>query len=370
MKLLIISHTRHYKNEQGTLVGWGATIREVNALAQHFETVYHIAALHPGEAPGSSLPYTEDNVVFIPMRPSGGKGLINKLGVLATIPSTIALVAKYMKKVDVFQLRTPTGIGVYLIPWLSMFSGRKGWYKYAGNWKQKNLPTGYAIQKWMLKKQGCKVTVNGSWPSEPSNIIGFENPCLTANEWNQARIISEEKKLPNQIDYCFVGSMHQAKGVDKIIEAWKQINSIKKGILHMVGGGGMYDELVAKCEDDPSVMFHGFLSKTEVHAMYKKCSFVVLPSDNEGFPKVIGEAMNYGCVPIVSDVSCIGQYVFDGENGFLIAKNTTEEIVNNMQKSLALSQEDYSKFIKKNYAIAQKFTYAYYIQRIQTELLN
>lgn len=370
MKLLIISHTRHYKDEAGTLVGWGATIRELNALAPHFDKIYHIATLHPGEAPGSSLPYTHDNIEFVAMQPSGGKGLMKKLGVLSTLPSTIRLVSRYIKKADAFQLRTPTGIGVYLIPWLTVATKKIGWYKYAGNWKQKNLPLGYQLQQWMLKNQSRKVTVNGTWPSEPSHIVGFENPCLTQQEWKQAKAISEEKTLPVTIDYCFVGSMHKAKGVDKIIAAWKDISSPKKGILHLVGGGGMYEELLANYGGEESIVFHGFLAKNEVHEIYKKCSFVVLPSDNEGFPKVIGEAMNYGCVPIVSKVSCIDQYVTHQQNGFLIEENTIEQITHRMQQGLELSKEKYMSMNTKNHQIAKKFTYTHYIHRLRHELLS
>ena len=60
--------------------------------------------------------------------------------------------------------------------------------------------------------------------------------------------------------------------------------------------------------------------------IYSKCDFIILPSKSEGFPKVIGEAMNYGCIPIVSDVSCISQYIQNGVNGFLIKPITSKEI--------------------------------------------
>ena len=50
----------------------------------------------------------------------------------------------------------------------------------------------------------------------------------------------------------------------------------------------------------------------------------VLPSYSEGFPKVIAEAMNFGCIPIVSDISCIRQYIINGKNGFLINQTPTD----------------------------------------------
>jgi hypothetical protein len=42
MRLLIISHTPHYHRD-GEIVGWGATVREIDHLAALFESVVHIA---------------------------------------------------------------------------------------------------------------------------------------------------------------------------------------------------------------------------------------------------------------------------------------------------------------------------------------
>src|SRR5690606_41847313 len=66
--------------------------------------------------------------------------------------------------------------------YLTLFCHKKGWYKYAGNWNQKKPPLGYALQRWMLKHQKRKVTINGSWPKQPKHCITFENPCLTEKE--------------------------------------------------------------------------------------------------------------------------------------------------------------------------------------------
>ena len=50
MKLLIISHTPHYMN--GTqLKGWGATVREIDYLAELFDEIIHIAPLYTGKPP-------------------------------------------------------------------------------------------------------------------------------------------------------------------------------------------------------------------------------------------------------------------------------------------------------------------------------
>ena len=43
MKLAIISHTEHYPNQDGDIVGWGPTITEINHLLDRFEEIYHVA---------------------------------------------------------------------------------------------------------------------------------------------------------------------------------------------------------------------------------------------------------------------------------------------------------------------------------------
>ena len=43
LKLLVISHTPHYTDQDGRVVGWGPTLRELNYLTDLFEHVYHIA---------------------------------------------------------------------------------------------------------------------------------------------------------------------------------------------------------------------------------------------------------------------------------------------------------------------------------------
>src|SRR5690554_4710251 len=217
MKLAIISHTEHYRNPEGAIVGWGPTISEINHLAKDFDEIYHVAFLHPGTPPPSSLPYTRTNIHFVALTPVGGKGMGAKMKIVGSIPDVIKTVQQTLKKVDVFQLRTPTGIGVFLIPYLTLFSRKKGWYKYAGNWSQKNPPLGYAFQRSMLKSQKRKVTINGNWPDQPNHCLTFENPCLTETEREEGLAISQMKNFAPPFSFCFVGRLEDAKGVQRSI---------------------------------------------------------------------------------------------------------------------------------------------------------
>lgn len=240
-RLVVISHTGHYCNEEGVICGWTPTVRELDFLAQHFDEVVHVAVLHQEYTtiPKGITPYKATNIKFVALPFYGGPGLSGKWSIIRNTPFIIKTVLKEVEKGDVFQFRTPTSIGVFLIPALTWLSNKKGWYKYAGNWVQANKPLSYRIQKWLLQNfQKRPVTINGKWPGQLNHIYSFENPCLTQVDREDGKIAVDNKKFNNEkLIACFVGRLDTAKGVDRIIEALPIL--YEKGIkrFHFVGDG-------------------------------------------------------------------------------------------------------------------------------------
>lgn len=276
-----------------------------------------------------------------------------------------------LKKVDVFQLRTPTGIGVFLIPYLTLFSNKKGWYKYAGNWNQENPPLGYALQRLMLKRQNRKVTINGNWPQQLKQCLTFENPCLTEEERAEGLEMTKTKLFEQPYTFCFVGRLEDAKGVQRIIDAFGTLSSLEKiDKIHFIGNGEKMNFYKKQCEvmNIPAV-FHGFLERRKVFEIYKDSQFILLPSDSEGFPKVIAEGMNYGCIPIVSDVSSIGQYI-NHKNGFLLKPITVPRLAEILNEILTETAVELKRKASDCYLVTSKFTFKIYRQRIQQEILE
>lgn len=370
MKLAIISHTEHYKRADSTIVGWGPTVSELNHLAQDFDEIYHLAFLHPGSPPPSSLPYTSSKVKFVAMNPVGGKGIGEKLKILWNIPSILSKVNKTLNKVDAFQLRTPTGMGVFLIPYLTIFSKKKGWYKYAGNWNQENPPLGYGLQRWMLKNQKRKVTINGRWPNQPKHCLTFENPCLTLEERKEGHQIANSKIFQAPFTFCFVGRLEDAKGVQRIIDAFGAMKlSGNVAAIHFIGNGEKMDFYKKQSKEfQIPAVFHGFLERSQVFDIFRKSHFILLPSDSEGFPKVIAEAMNFGCIPLVSDISSIGQYV-NAKNGFLLNPINQFRLKKLINEALEETEEELKKRASDCYLVGSKFTFEFYRNKIQQNII-
>jgi glycosyltransferase involved in cell wall biosynthesis len=363
-RLLIISHTEHFLNEQGEACGWIPTVRELDFLAGHFKEVVHLAVLRPGNPPQSTTAYSAKNITFFHIPPFGGAGIKNKLNILWVVPRLLFKLSKALHHADLFQFRAPTSIGLFVIPYLSLFSRKPGWYKYAGNWVQPNMPLSYRIQKWMLEKgQRRAVTINGQWPNQKSHVKTFENPCLSAIELPGFVAQASLKKWQMPYDACFVGRLDDAKGVHRIVKLL-----LSPGIeelistFHFVGSGEKLESYQNELKASKvKTIFHGFLGREEIFKIYASSHLFLLPSNSEGFPKVVAEAAAFSCVPVVSDVSSIGQYVNES-NGYLWPIDKIDFV------DFFLAQ-DFSEYLlrtkgKACLGLAERFTFEHFYKKL------
>lgn len=371
MDLLIISHTPHYLKD-GIIQGWGSTVREVDHLATLFDQVTHLAPLHSEPTPGSSLAYTNPKIHFIPVKPAGGESIIQKLGIIWRIPFWLAAMRKEMLKADAVHIRCPAVISlVALIAYRLWGRGKPCWVKYAGNWQpQRKEPISYTIQRAWLSKNRHRgvVTVNGQWPGQPAHIIPFNNPSLTSQECLAACEVSSAKVLSEPIELLFVGRLEDAKGVARIIEISSLLaDSAINFRVTMVGDGPQretYEQLVAKYAIQERVSFVGWKARDQINDYYAKAHFILMPSNSEGWPKVLSEAMAFGVVPLASDVSSIPQVLNKtGAGRALPAENVNayfEAILD-----FCKCPQSWQAASAAGKIVAVEYTYEHYLQSVQ-----
>ncbi len=371
MKIVVISHTNHFYNEEGQVVGWGPTIKEIDHLAEHFGEVVHVACLHGKEvtAPSSSLPYSNKNVKFVPIPTYGGVALKDKISIITSAATILRIVSREVKNADVFQFRAPTSMGMYVIPYLSLFSKKNGWYKYAGNWVRKEQPFSYTFQRWwLLTMQRRKITINGKWPNQHELCYSFENPCIEKEDRVQGNISLNDKSYDSPYRLCFVGRLDKEKGIYQMLDALNEYP--KKEMfecIDIVGDSKEREDMEAYAQKlSLPVTFHGALPRKEVFGIYSKSHMILLPSESEGFPKVIAEAANFGCVPVVSNVSSIGHYVNES-NGYLwkVGQSSFQEFFQGLE-----FKPDMLKSKSKNaYEMAGLFTFDRYMKKLEEEII-
>lgn len=374
-KLVIISHTEHFLDSNGSVVGWGPTVREINALAPRFTQIVHIAVLHNTNAPNSSLGYSAGNIRFIPLRPTGGKTLLAKLEIFWYLFSLLKVVRKELTGAEFVQIRVPTGIGVFLLPYFAMTKSKRTftfWVKYAGNWNESKPPLSYAFQRWFLEKDFCRcnVTINGFWPNQPKHCISFENPCLTEEQLQKGKQLLHQKKFEPPFNFIFIGRLEDAKGVGLIIEAIRKIDKSLINSVKFIGDGPNRAEYEQRTKDLNYVTFLGWLNGDLVHEELEESNFLLLPSYSEGFPKVIAEAACYGVMPIVSDVGSISHYI-NANNGFVCdSQHLTKSFDFQLHNSIKSESIQLKLKSIKVAEVAQLFSFNAYMDKLQYHIFN
>ena len=123
-----------------------------------------------------------------------------------------------------------------------------------------------------------------------------------------ANIIKDKYGL-NKDDYIlFLGRLVPEKGIRYLIKAFKKINTDKK--LVIAGGSSdtneFENEMKELARDDNRILFTGFVQGNELQELYSNAYIYTLPSDLEGMPLSLLEAMSYGNCCLVSDIpECI-----------------------------------------------------------------
>ena len=176
-------------------------------------------------------------------------------------------------------------------------------------------------------------------------------------EFRPANEITKQFGLASKDYILFLGRLVPEKGIHYLIEAYKSLKTDKK--LVIVGGTSDTDEYVKKlyamADNDPSIIFTGFQQGSVMEELYSNAYVYVLPSDLEGMPLTLLEAMNYGCCPVTSDIGeCVD--VMDG-CGFSFPRGNVEELQRTLQDLVDHPDKVEAQRGKAREVIASKYTW-------------
>lgn len=367
MQLLIVSHTPHYRRD-GRLVGWGPTVREIDALGEVFESVVHVAPVHAEPAPASALEYRCPRVHVRAVEPAGGERWRDKLGILARGPAYVRAIARELEQADVAHVRCPAGISLIALGVLALAARpRRRWVKYAGTWRPERPDAwSHRLQRWWLGRGWHRgvVTINGSWPDQPSHVRSFLNPCLSAEELSEGRELAGAKQLGAPLRLVFVGRLEPAKGAREAVEILAGL--ARRGVpatLEVVGDGPQRAELEALAGGGP-VTFHGWLPRSEVGKIYARAHVLVFPSRSEGWPKVLSEGMAYGVVPVAGAVGSIPQLLAQCGTGQALEPSHTGAFVEAVAWYAAHPQA-WKEESARGTRAAEQFSYGRYVESVR-----
>lgn len=108
--------------------------------------------------------------------------------------------------------------------------------------------------------------------------------------------IFKPMNLAKKYDLIFVGRLERNKGIDLFIEVVKKTGM--RGII--VGDGSLKKDLQASHKLQADIIFHGWAKDSqEISRLINESKILVMPSHNEGGPRVVIEALACG-VPVLA----------------------------------------------------------------------
>lgn len=120
----------------------------------------------------------------------------------------------------------------------------------------------------------------------------------------EADIITREYGLEKDKYILFLARLVPEKGIHYLLEAFSRLDTDMK--LVIAGGGSHSSEYVqqinAMAARDERVIMTGFVQGKKLQELFSNCYMYVLPSDVEGMPISLLEAMSYGCRCLESDI--------------------------------------------------------------------
>ncbi len=175
---------------------------------------------------------------------------------------------------------------------------------------------------------------------------------VEVGEYKSPNIISEKYGLQGNDYILFLARIVPVKGLPYLIKAFSKTNINMK--LVIAGGVSHSDDYAREIHEmatDDRIIFTGFIEGDELWELYHNCRLYVLPSDHEGMPLSLLEAMACGCECLGSDIPAIKNVI--KSYGYTFRKSDVEDLKNKLEEILASDKTDKSeqlKYISENYS--------------------
>ena len=152
-------------------------------------------------------------------------------------------------------------------------------------------------------------------------------------EIQKPELITEKYGLTKDSYILFLGRLVPEKGLRYLIEAYKQTKTDKKMVI--AGGSSDTDsfmkEIKELAKDDERILFTGFVQGKMLDELYSNAYIYTLPSDLEGMPLSLLEAMSYGNCCLTSDIPECTEVVED--KALIFKKSDVDDLRNCLQNA-------------------------------------
>ncbi len=358
MTFCIITHVIHAQLN-GKYYAYAPYVNEMNLWIKNTDKVIIVAPLKVEEVNPILTNYSHDTIDFVEVPHFSVTNFKNVMYTLLCFPKICYRIFCAMQQADHIHLRCPGNMGFVGSCIQILFPNKKKTTKYAGNWDPKSKqPISYRIQKWILSNtfltKNMQVLVYGEWENQSKNI----KPFFTATYTESEKTAVKNRNLNGIIKCIFVGTFSSGKQPLYSIQLIEKLKEKGHTIqLTLCGEGNEKEQLenyIQSNHCNDFIFLNDYISKEDLKKVYQESHFLVLPSKSEGWPKVVAEAMFWGCIPLATNVSCISNMLDNENRGLLLSLNATSDL--EKIEKLIQNESDYQTKIKNGINWSRNFT--------------
>jgi glycosyltransferase involved in cell wall biosynthesis len=187
------------------------------------------------------------------------------------------------------------------------------------------------LEAWILRRRALTKAVHGALFERPL-VSGGHVHALCAAEYEAVRkylpgVTSRMFILPNgtavvaakhaqarRSGVLYLGRLHPKKQVLELAKAWVQSPLLKGTVLTIAGWGEAgYEAAIRRmAEASINVRFVGSLYGSAKEQAFESAAAFILPSLSEGLPMSVLEALQHGCLPVITDQCNLPELFADG----------------------------------------------------------
>ncbi len=264
---------------------------------------------------------------------------LDKKGLAAVTSSFFAALRAAVGNADVVHIH---GEGPAFMCWLPKLFGKRVVVTVHGlDWQRKKWANGFGAKYILAGEKMAARLADAIIVLSRSAQQYFQRTYGRETVWIPNGVSKPECRAPEEIgrqfglnkdDYIlYLGRLVPEKGAHYLIEAFSGVRTDKKLVI----AGGTSDTpdygemLKTMAKGDARILFTGFIQGRILEELYSNAYVYVLPSELEGMPLSLLEAMSYGNCCLVSDIPECREVV---ENkAVLFAKNDVEDLRNCLQ---------------------------------------
>lgn len=161
-----------------------------------------------------------------------------------------------------------------------------------------------------------------------------------------------------------------------VVECIKAMAEVHKNhpdwTLEIVGSGKQQEQcesLICSLGAKDYISLLGWIDHEKIAEATAGWKYLLFPTDTEGMPNGLIEMMGRGVPAIATRVGGIKDIIFEGTNGFLLADNSVEAIIEGIQHILAIDESSYLRISENAYqTIAKEFSFESAVKTARSSL--